>query len=362
MKIIKFKKSIVFIVSVVMILILVGCASDEEKKVSNQAFENAESLFKSENYSEAIEEYEKVIEEDDDFEQAQKRIEEAKDTIYQRKLEQIKSLASNKNYGEAISMLTDMINDYDKDEIENLLEEYRQSYTDDLLSTAKAYADEKDYYNAITFLSEHSYDKDNYDYEAVETQLNEYKQTYADYALTEADSLVSEKQYDNAISLLENAVSAMPDNEKINAKLNEINETKPITLSDIKVTNSDKFEQITDNAVEDTIGNTYAPGNLYEVYEYYGNGFGEFYLGKEYKKLTGVVAPSDKCGNCTGRLEIYSNDKMIHSVKFNRKTTPVTIDLDISNSEWLKIQVAYVETDNSDGSPYILLSDFQLDK
>ncbi len=362
MKRIKFKKSIIIVVSIAMILLMVGCANKEEKEKSSKAFSNAESLFQSENYSEAIEEYKKVIEEDDDYEQAQKKIEEAEDTLYRDKMSQVNQMAENKYYDEAISALKDMLNNFDNDEIKKLIDLYKQEFTDEILLVAKSYADEKDYCNAVIYMSSISSSKENYDSEIIESKLSEYKQSLEDYALTQSEVLVEEKKYDDAVSLLENASGAMPDNKKISAKLKEISDTKPVTLSDIKVTNSDKFEQITDNAVEDTIGNTYAPGNLFEIHESWGNGFGEFYLGKEYKKLTGVIAPSDKCGNCTGRLEIYSNDKMIYSVKFNRKTTPVSIDLGISNSEWLKIQVAYVETDDSDGNPYVLLSDFQLDK
>ena len=356
------KKLIVLMLSISMIITISGCASKEEKAKSSEAFLNAESLYQSEDYSEAIKEYKKVIKEDDDYKEAQEKINNAEDKLYQMRMEQVKELAEEKNYDEAISTLKDMLKDFDNDEINTLIDEYKQSFTDEILSYAKNYADEKDYYNAIVYLSEINADKENYDFASVESKLSEYKQTFEDYALTQSVALVKEKKYDDAVSLLENALDAIPDNEKISKKLQEINNTKPILLNTIKITNSDKFEQITDNAVEDTIGNTYAPGNLFEIHESWGNGFGEFYLGKEYKKLTGVVSPSDNCGDCTGRLEIYSNDKMIYSVKFNRKTTPVSVDVDVTNAEWLKIQVSYVETDDSSGSPYALLSDFQLTK
>lgn len=342
-----------------------GNAQGEETVVdsaSETAFSNGEQYFNEGKYDSAIKSYEQVAEGSPNYETAQERIRQANEKYKNKILDDITEYTQKSEYKNAISVLEEAIEKMPDDpDLKSKLEEITKARCDYILEETNQMVLNDDYIGAIDFITKKEQCADIYP--EVAEKLEEYISAYVKKEIEFADGMVEDGDYDGAIEELGKALTTLPSNEEITKKKKDIEDSKPVPLSDLKITNSEHFEQITvdDGAAEDSIGNVYAPGNLYKSWERNGNGLAEIYIGKEYTRLRGICATSDECDDGTGRLEIYADDKMIFSQKFNRKSTPFNIDLDITNCEWLKIQVTYVS--DTGGTPVtILLSDFNFYK
>lgn len=330
--------------------------------VSDTAFANGETYFNDGNYAAALKQYDKVSENSPNYETAQERIKQANEEYKKQLISEAQSLIDNGEYKNAISSIENALDKFPDDtELNNKLSEFKSAYSDYILEKINEYILNDDYVSAINLVTREEQCADMSG--DISDKLSECTDKYLDQVMQNVDELVKNNKYDEANQALNDALSVLPSNQTISDKMQEVENSKPTPLCDLKITNSEHFEQITvdDGAAEDSIGNVYAPGNLYKSWENCGNGLAEIYIGKKYTKLIGICATSDECDDGTGRLEIYADDKMIYSQKFNRKSTPFNIDLDITNCEWLKIQVTYVK--DTGGTPVtILLSDFMLKK
>lgn len=387
-----------------------------ELNSSRTAFETARTLYESGDYKDSIAQYRLVIEEDKNYEAAKDGLIESVNAYRSQMMEQASVYALERDYESAISTLKLALSIIDNDlELTKQLTLYEteavNNYRAQMLEKAELYALENDYNNAISTLqsaldvvendvelakqltiykekaiensrTEALNKADGYfsagDYSnAINTlrqalknelendteltrQLNDYEIEYSKSVILQADALVSENNYDGAVSLLETALKVIPGNADLLAKQSVIEAAVPVKLTEMKITNSDRFEQITDAGREDSLGNLYSPGNLYNINTYRNNiGYCEFYTGGKYTRLSGTVAVSDNSSDISARLEIYADDELIYnSGTIGRSTVPFTVDVDISDSSWIKIQLVMVDGWNQNLN--VLLSNFIL--
>lgn len=151
----------------------------------------------------------------------------------------------------------------------------------------------------------------------------------------------------------QNELKKIKQKKQIETSSNNNNESF-LPLSNLKLSASRFLTQIQDRSLEDTIGNTYESGNLFEMCaednEY---GYASFYLGGKYKKITGNIAISDESDNenelnkqLESYIEIYSKNGENYNLLYtspilNKISSPInlsTLNLDLSDCEWLEIR------------------------
>ena len=125
-------------------------------------------------------------------------------------------------------------------------------------------------------------------------------------------------------------------------------------------TNSTRFETVdTGDALKDTLGNTYAVGNLFTLSSTSGwsseIGSAEYNLGYKYDHLTGTISVKEDSDEATGVLKIIGDDKTLYSLNLQRALTPTSFDVDVSSVNWLKITIE----DPQNGNIIAILSDWQ---
>lgn len=161
-----------------------------------------------------------------------------------------------------------------------------------------------------------------------------------------------------------------------NPNLHQNNVDSNITpLTGIKMTNNnDRVSVIDDHTRNDLLGNIYAPANLMEFSTYgesiWGNNgytedrtaFAEYYLGKEYTNLNGIVTVSDKTIDDLGaRVIILGDDVELAHYDITKKTEPIMVDVNLTGVSWLRVELQF-NTEDGAGDFYVLLSDFELHK
>ena len=176
-----------------------------------------------------------------------------------------------------------------------------------------------------------------------------YEKIKSDYVLIikeKVEDLINNEDYLQAINILNNAQEIV-DSEEFAELKTRIEQEKPVYLSDLKYQTSNQFELIEEGEViTDTIGNTYTPnGNLYEMTNSNdgwneNNGSVEYYLGYSYSKMYFKVAVDDISSNISSVMTIYGDDVALYTLNLDRKTVPTEVVIDVSNVNYLSINLA----------------------
>lgn len=263
-----------------------------------------------------------------------------KDMSYEQALQAI--------YKENENLKTEI--DLSETKLKELEDQITQQNTKDeinkIIQNATNYWGNSDYVQCLTLLN-NSKSKSS----EIEELYKKYSDEYILILFSQADKLIAKRKYDEAINLLTEGKATVDDNEKINEKINNINDNKPIRLSDLKMSASRFFEQSLDKPIEDTVGNMYSTENLFTIYAEGDSkyGYATFYLGKKYTSLGGIIAVSDESENRSdtqlkGWIEIGIKSKdrfksLWTSKKLSRTTSPIKIpEINLSKAEWLEIR------------------------
>ena len=330
-------------------------------KESKEAFKSANEMFDSGKYKQAIYNYRLVISDDDNYDEAQKQIKKSAEKFKEEALENAESYAKKNDYKSAIDELEGVAEIIDDKELENKLSEYRGKYSSiiksEAISKSDTYARAKDWKNAVitinTAIKETGDDSD------LKSKLSNYTSKYVSDVIAKADKSIGAKNYSEAISLLNDALETVPNNESIKSKLSIAENLKPIALSDAVLVNHDYHWKWNDGAPVDTFGNDYSEASNY-IIPYY-DGYGEFRIYKKYKTLSGYIAPfEEKSEASEWYVQIYVDDKLAYtSKKITRKTDKFSFNVNVTNAEYVKIEVHQVGWNDFKG---IIISDIMLNK
>lgn len=325
---------------------------------SKLAFEQGNTYFDDEDYQHAIEQYKLVIEEDKNYDKAQDKIKDASKKYKSSVLQSAQTYADNSNYSSAISEIKSALNIIgdDKDLNETLkkyTENNQSSVISSAISQADKYASGGDYENAVKVLSDamKTVEADT----QLKAKFSEYSVKYSQSVCKKADELINAKKYDDAISLINDAMKLVPNDESLKAKLNSATESKPVSLADTILINQDRWKWNEDAPV-DTFGNDYSSSKNY-VIPYHA--YGEFRVYKQYKTLSGYIAPyKDKYEDSNWYIQIYADDKLVYTSKnVTRKTDRFAFNVNINNADYIKIEVHGSSDDYG-----LILSDLMLNK
>ena len=229
-----------------------------------------------------------------------------------------------------------------------------------VLSKAEGYVKDNDIASALAEITNYKETNGISENAELDTYAQKVSNEYVKMILERVTPLEEKEEYLKALTILSNAQNVVNAPE-FAAEVEKINEVKPTYLSDLKCSNSNRYELITTGTMlTDTIGNKYDLNNLF-LMEGRGysskNGFADYYLGYKYKSLTGVVSVDDRSVNTSATLIIEGDNIQIYTLKLNRSTAPVKISLDVSNINWIRMKLV---GDNYYDDLYIILSEFQL--
>ncbi len=330
------------------------------------AYVEAEKLYSDGNYAEALEEYSHVIEEDDNFEDAQTKLSSCVENYTKEILEGTKQVETIEEYEEAIETLTIALKIVDDNqELSDRLEELEDGYATLLKSEALTNGTQyiKDgKFQELFELLEKAAEKNSGDTELSNLQKTA-EEEYVKVVQAAVDEYLAADQYDQAIKYLQEAVKVLDTNSTLNELLEKVQSSVPIELRSLKISESNLYEAGEElTVVEDSIGNVYSPGNLYKLSPYRDDAaYVTYYVKGEYTRIKGTIAVADdseqeKMGNVS---ILDENGKILYtSGDMSRTTVPKSIDIDISGVEWITITC-----ENKDGWDFrVFLADWVLFK
>ncbi len=317
---------------------------------SRNAFDMAQNYMSYEDYTDAIEQYRLVIEDDDNYSKAQDEIEKCGDNIRNTVLEDTKSPSDIYSYQSAIAEVENaLVTLPDDDELTSRLENLKASYSDivkkQLESDVKKYISDGDYASAISSindaLSTLPGDKD------LESLYESTKTSYEESIKKSVDESLKIDDYDTALNTITQAEGLLDDDTYFNDLYSATQTARPVTIKDLATDYSYYYNNVYENSAVDVNGNTYNSVNLFEI-ESYNDGWttGEGYvtctLNGDFSNLTGqvVLENSTDDGDCTFTVsgadgtELYSK-KLTKGMK-----KPADVNVDVSGQDKITIKLS----------------------
>ena len=147
---------------------------------------------------------------------------------------------------------------------------------------------------------------------------------------------------------MEEGLDLLVKDTEIQNKINEFEDSKPVRLSDLKVTNNNYCHFLYETE-HDPRGNSYTDA-LYMPY-YSKNwistiGYVEFYTGKKYSKFVCYIVPQEdfntkRLGDGEGaRIKIYADEKLVYTSEIiTYKTERIDVEIDIKAANYLMIVI-----------------------
>lgn len=282
-------------------LIVQNECGNTEKKVnalndSRTAFETGESFEKDNNYNEAIKQYSLVIEEDSNYDAALEKIASCSKKLSEETIASAEEFVRNADYESALKTLN---------EAQNLL------------------PNDTDITKAITV----------------------YSESYVDDIIGQADELAQGKNLDEAEKLIKNALKIAPNNQKLNDKLSETKNLRPVGLDTVHLIDSKNYKY-KPNGFTDSFGNTYSGVHYYHnLWSSIGARatapYSIFNLNNEYKTFKGAIVASESThSKCYFYVIISADGKELFSKHGIQKTTgKIDFEVDVTDCQQLKIEV-----------------------
>lgn len=319
----------------------------ELTNVSKETYGQAEILYEAGDYEVALELYASISEDMPDYVNAQERIAACRTAYKEDVIARTAEPKTDEEFQTALKLvnaaLAILINDEELlQRQEELTESYQVRVKEETLAAANEAISSNDYSTALSVL-ENGIEilSDDSDLTALYVSASGL---YEDSITEQVSKMVAENDYEGALNIISGAFKILPDSSVLQALYTETNEKQPVKLSKLKISESDHFYEITGQVVtEDTLGNIYSSGNLFEFSQYYDDeSYAKYYLGGNYTTLTFMLAASDINEDMkSGRVvTVYGDeDEILYtSGVIDRTTAPSMVEINVEGVEWIYFQ------------------------
>lgn len=246
------------------------------------------------------------------------------------------ALADIGEYESAMSMIKAAQEAYGEDKkFDTAYKSYHEAYS---LTEAEAYVADGDYPGAIKLIAEAQ--KINANDVDLISAYNTYCNAYIAEVFAKVDACVLNRDITGAIAAVDVGLSVLSNETAFKDKKAELVAMKPISITQLKEVNNEYWDWNEWDAI-DTFGNNYADKCNYFTGTNFMECSIEYRTNKEYGTLTGIIAPNDGLrDDISVSLKVYVDDVLVYNSPIvDRKTAAFTFEVDISDAEFVKIEV-----------------------
>lgn len=271
-----------------------------------------------------------------------------------------KNLLENKNYTAAMEQLQKVTeNDCHYKEAQEQLTAAVQGYKTEITVKAKQEADAGNYDKAAQLITEGL--KLISDDNELLTLQTTYRESYVKQILEKADKAFVKpgKDYEKAIEMIKPAMQQFPQNAALQEKYQYYMQFEPVSLLDMKPYTYEREQYSTDSDVTDNMGNTY--DKVLRLANGYHDISSTYAINKQYNVLTGTVAVPDYYKGRTEavHIKIYGDGKLLwEKNNITGSVKPFPFSVDITGVTDLKIQMP----GNEGWSFYVYAANVQLQR
>lgn len=316
--------------------------------VSMTSYKQAEAYYAQDNYREAMEEYKKVIENDSNYADAQRKVKECQEKYEAEIIEKTKNLSTEEEYntalqimGEAVEVLSD--NEKMKERQTKIQKEFSDFLKSEALSKGNQYIEEENYLDAFESIKK-ALEQNPNDPELLNLQ-EQAQNRYFESVRRQINGYLETESFDDAEKSLKEAQTLFPDSEIVKELTVRISDARPVPLISIDNYDEYKYESAEEVTItEDAAGNFYNPENLFSLscYPTEEYGYVTYYLNGDYDVMKGTVAVAADSGDgVTGKFVISDEyGKTLYAIEnWSRAYGPFNFEIDLKNVKWIRIAV-----------------------
>lgn len=319
----------------------------DDLNTSIESYAKAEKLYESGKYAEALEKYALVVEEDDNYKDAQEKLSKCVESYREEILNKTENPGSQADYESAIDTLNIALKIVPDDEkLTARLDELETGYADllksEALTNGTQYIQDGKFEELFELLSK-ACEKNSGD-----TELENLKKTAEDEFVkkvqTIVDGYVANDDYEDAILCLNDAIELCSDNQELQKMLENIEAEKPYYLLEVV----DPYE--TPMQYEDHEGSYFEMGGEKYTHGFTCMGYGDkdkgnltyFNINGKYKELSYIAGIVDNSGLSNGNTVVFSiiaDGTVVDTCEMKAGDLPVSRNVSIKGCKQLVISV-----------------------
>lgn len=319
----------------------------DELNTSMESYAKAEKLYESGKYAEALEKYALVVEDDDNYKDAQEKLSKCVKNYREEILNKTEKPSSQTDYESAIDTLNIALKIVPDDEkltarLDELETGYAELLKSEALTNGTQYIQDGKFEELFELLKK-ACEKNSGD-----TELENLKKTAEDEFVkkvqTEVDGYVANENYDDAILCLNDAIELCTDNQELQKILENVEAEKPYYLLEVV----EPYE--TPVQYEDHESSYFEMGGEKYTHGFTCMGYGDkdkgnltyFNINGKYKELSYIAGIVDNRGLDNGRTVVFSiiaDGTVVDTCEMKAGDLPVSRNVSIKDCKQLIISV-----------------------
>lgn len=260
---------------------------------------------------------------------------------------QAEAFYDNGEYGEAIDFYASIPEKSDLyEEAQKKLGECQKKYREQVIFKAENATKEGNPYASFEELNKaHARFPED---EQINTMLKSAIAACEELTAANARSYVKDGKYGTALGEIESSLEILGDSQKLSDLYDEIEQSKPMPLSDVPIIDSNRAYEYEPDMYTDSYGNTYMSAHTFYPGHWLGDdkeGIAYFNLDRQYKKFKGSIIFSEESDiNSYIKIFVYADDALVYQSDTLTKLIEKTdFEIDVSGVKKLEIKAVRID-------------------
>ncbi len=313
----------------------------DKLKVLNDAadaFEKADKYYADGDYGNAIAEYSKIPETDENYDKAQSKLSELCPKYIRSVVDTANEYNDDGKYKEAVGYVNtayDILPEgADTTELDKVKNESLAFYKTDVSNEVTALINESDFNGAFEVVDEAIAFNDDQYFKDLRTTIEE---KYVESVKTTVQSHIDNEDYISAERVVSNALTVLPGNSDLKQLQSDVEKATPTYLLDVcepYSVDGDEYKDYVHGEIFKSGGQSFTNG-----FTLYGDSFAAFNIASSYSTLNFTLGHMDDARKEDGVVKIYCDGVLEKEISIKYDDLPKRLSVDITGVKQLKIEL-----------------------
>lgn len=298
------------------------------------ALEKADDYYESGDYENAITEYEKVPESDENYAEAQEKLAKVYKDYISKTVKSAKNYNSAKNYKQAIQVIETAYGvlpaSVDKSELDTVKEESLTGYKTSVADDVAEYKEDEKWSEAFAAIDDAIAFDDNEYFQTLKTNTEE---DYVKSVTATVNAHLEKEDYISAKRVADNALTVLPNNTALKELKEDVEKATPVYLLDVcDPYASSKYKEYVNGELINMGGTSYTNAFALE------DGYAIFNIDSKYSTLSFMLGHCDGTDMRSTTVKIYCDGILKKQIDLKAEALPQKVTIDITGVNQLKIE------------------------
>lgn len=311
----------------------------------NTAFQQGNKYYENGDYENAIKAYSKISESNENYQEAQTKLNALYPKYISFVTENVASFLSNGDYENALSLVNTALqilpDSVDTIELVSLKNESLNNYKSKVMSDVTSLVNQNQFIDALDLINHAITVDDNEDFQKAKTTA---EKKYADYIATAVQKYLDGEDYIIALRTVNNALAVLPENSDLKELKTKVENQTPTYLLDVckpyQITDTSGYVEYINGEKFNMGGKAFTNGFTIDT-SWHDLNYAIFNLENNYTQLTFYTGHVDNTRNGNGTIKIYLDGVLAKEIEANDQALAQKISIDITGVKQLKFEVTY---------------------